>query len=149
MLTIVADFIRIVSSTALQVCLNVVGALFLLELDNVIYSHALSEKMRSHFEALHHQVLTGDDANNLEKAKLAYMLIVPVGIAGMLLLTYLGSEWGDSLILSLACPPIFSVVLSLFGVLGNNRFGAILRELCKGVLCMILVYVGIEWALER
>ena len=68
--------------SALAICLNTVAVLFLVELDNLAFSHGLREKMRVEAEEFGRISVTDDDSRLIDVIKLVCMLTVPASILG-------------------------------------------------------------------
>ena len=68
--------------SALAICLNTVAVLFLVELDNLAFSHGLREKMRVEAEEFGRISVTDDDSRLIDVIKLVCMLTVPAAILG-------------------------------------------------------------------
>ena len=69
-------------TNALAICLNTVAVLFLVELDNLAFSHGLRENMRVEAEEFGRISVTDDDSRLIDVIKLVCMLTVPAAILG-------------------------------------------------------------------
>lgn len=65
---------------ALNVCFNTVALLFLGEIDNVAYSVGLSERVRARVDVSGRIRLTDDEAQALDKAKTAHIVLIVLTI---------------------------------------------------------------------
>ena len=78
----VNKLVQIRGGSALAICLNTVAVLFLVELDNLAFSHGLRENMRVEAEEFGRISVTDDDSRLIDVIKLVCMLTVPASIIG-------------------------------------------------------------------
>ena len=69
-------------ASALAICLNTVAVLFLVELDNLAFSHGLNEETRMEAEEFGRVSVTDEDSRLIDVIKRVCMLMVPAIIVG-------------------------------------------------------------------
>ena len=76
MLTSISNLVLYKGGDALSVLLNTVAVLFLLDVDNIIFSTALSDKVRAQVEEAGRVQVTAAQATRMARTKLAHIVLV-------------------------------------------------------------------------
>ena len=126
---------------ALSVCFNTVAVLFLLEVDNITFDAALSERLRSVVEEMGHVELSEAQTATLARTKPVHIVLIVATVLGAVAI---GGSSGDA-----GWQAGFSFPFLAFGlgdaveVFDGGRSGAeVCKKVTKTTLAMLLGFVG-------
>ena len=131
----VADLVLVKGGDALSVCLNTIAILFLCDVDNIVFSLALSERVRARVEDAGRVELGDVEAAALVRAKAVHVVLVVLAI--------LGGVWSGDQVVAIALPfPAFllgGVAEAFVSTAGAARA---CRRVAKVVGASLLAFVG-------
>ena len=128
---------------ALSVCLNAVAMLFVLEVDDQIYAHGVSDELREWCEASARPVLTEEEERAVAWSRAAGIPFVWLGLP-VIIIFYpdLGSVAPIPLLLLTVLPPMLAEAASLTVTRrGAARMLELLLQFAVGFGCIVLVSV--------
>jgi hypothetical protein len=138
-------------SSGVSICLNSVGVLFVLEMDNLAYHYGIPEQDREVMEANGTLLMSDHESSSLIRMKNAHLISVPVGIVVTLLLIHSDTTgpYHMQIVWMLVCSLSFWAcgLVNAFVQAMDDAFAVRLRLLCFEVFQMVLGEVAIWCAL--
>ena len=126
---------------ALSVCFNTVAVLFLLEVDNITFDAALSERLRSVVEEMGHVELSEAQTTALARTKPVHIVLIVATVLGAVAIG--GQHGGQGWLAGFTFPFLAFGLGDAVEVFDGGRSGAeVCKRVTKTVGAMLLGFAG-------